>query len=445
MSVPTSLSSDNLAEALARLNLLTDWERRPRNSMRVGLGPIRDLSQRLANPHVHFRAVHVAGTKGKGSICALIEAGLLRAGYRIGRYSSPHVEHISERISILGQAVGEADLAFALMQTLDHYEAAKKANTEGSEATWFDVLTAAAFVIFRKFELDWVVVEVGLGGRLDSTNVVDAEVAVITNVELEHTEILGATREAIAHEKVGILKPGATLITPLAAADAAGKILQQRADRLGCPVLRTRPAADVAIAQRNAELAGLVLDHLGRHDLRTRSRGVPQGPVGAWLLDSATRAKARLPGRLERFDVDVPPRPLMPCRSVPVVFDGAHVPFNLAAVMRDLAHEPGLDGPCVAIIALAADKDAAGFLAVLSQRVRKCIFTELQTSTRAHSAANLCALAIASGLTCETEPDPRRAFARGVELAGEARGWLLVAGSLYLVGAMRSFASAGET
>ena len=180
-----------LTQALARLDALTDWERRPRSTMRVGLEPMQDLAARLGDPQKSFRAIHVAGTKGKGSVSALIEAALAHAGLRVGRYASPHVERINERVSVHGHDVDEPTLARALDRALDAYEAARKASTAAVNATWFDLLTAAAFIIFAETQREWAVVEVGLGGRLDSTNIVDGEIAIVTNIALEHTEILG--------------------------------------------------------------------------------------------------------------------------------------------------------------------------------------------------------------------------------------------------------------
>jgi dihydrofolate synthase/folylpolyglutamate synthase len=223
------MHTPDLHETLTRLDDLTDWERRPRDAMRVGLNPMLDLMLRLGDPHLSFRSVHVAGTKGKGSVCALVEAGLLRAGYNVGRYSSPHLQHVTERISIDQTPVDETCLAGALTIALDAYEEARRDNTAAATATWFDVMTAAAFIAFREAGVEWAVVEVGLGGRLDSTNVIDAEVAVVTNIELEHTEVLGPTRAEIAREKVGILKSGAVLVTPLSIYDEADAGRRQRA------------------------------------------------------------------------------------------------------------------------------------------------------------------------------------------------------------------------
>src|SRR5580692_3977800 len=417
----------DLTQALARLDALTDWERRPRNTMRVGLGPMQDLAVRLGDPQKSFRAIHVAGTKGKGSVSALIEAALARAGLRVGRYGSPHVERITERVSLQGHDVDEPTLARALNRALDAYEAARAAGTPAANATWFDLLTAAAFLIFSEARCEWAVIEVGLGGRLDSTNIVDGEIAVVTNIALEHTEILGNTREAIAGEKVGILKPGAVLVTTLDADDEAGRVLQARADELGARVKRTRLDASAPIEQINFALAAAVLGELRRKGVSARTGE----PVGATLLDGDTRAAARLPGRMERFDVDIGPGRL------PIILDGAHVPFNIGAVLRDLAHATELSGPCVAIVALAADKDAQGFVAELAGRVSTILFTDLPGSSRGRSPAELQALATSLGLASEVEPDAKRALNRGLELAARANAWLLITGSLYLIGALR--------
>jgi dihydrofolate synthase / folylpolyglutamate synthase len=417
----------DLAHAMARLDALTDWERRPRNKMRVGLEPMRDLAVRLGDPQKSFRSTHVAGTKGKGSVSALIEAALAHAGLRVGRYASPHVERITERVSVQGHDVDEPTLARALNRALDAYETARKAGTPAADATWFDLLTAAAFIIFSETQCEWAVIEVGLGGRLDSTNIVDGEIAVVTNIALEHTEILGHTRAAIAGEKVGILKPGAVLVTTLNADDEAGRVLQTRAGELGARVKRTRLDASAPIEQTNFALAAAVLGELRRKGVSGRSGE----PVGAALLDADTRLAARLPGRMERFDVEIGPRHL------PVVMDGAHVPFNIGAVLRDLVATPELSGPCVAIVALAADKDAQGFVAELAGRASTVLFTDLPGSSRGRSPAELQALATSLGLTSEVEPDARRALNRGLELARQANAWLLITGSLYLIGALR--------
>ena len=424
---PLAMADFKLAEAMARLDALTDWERRPRNRMRVGLEPARDLAERLGHPERTFRAVHVAGTKGKGSVSALIEAALAGAGVSVGRYGSPHVERVTERVSLQGNDVKEATLAGGLTRSLDAFEAARRAGTAAADATWFDLLTLAAFVIFREAALEWAVVEVGLGGRLDSTNIVDGEIAVVTNIGLEHTEILGSTRAAIAAEKAGVFKPGAVVATTLAPDDEAGRVVYARAEALGCRIVRSDAGPDATIEETNAALASAVLDALGGIGVTTPSGA----PASHALLDAGARARARLVGRMERFTIDAGGR------ALPVVLDGAHVPFNIAAVLRDLARDPVLGGRCVAVVALARDKDAANFLAELGRRAARIVCTNVPSTTRGRPAAELVAVATSLGLDAEAEPDPKRAFRRGAALASEAGAWLIVTGSLYLVGDLR--------
>ena len=330
-------------------------------------------------------------------------------------------------MSLRGADVDGSTLAAALTRALDAYETARREGTAAKDATWFDLLTSAAFGIFRDARVEWAVVEVGLGGRLNSTNVVAGEIAVVTNIGLEHTEILGDTRAAIAREKVGVLKPGAVLVTTLDPDDEAGRVLQARADELGCPVVRALVQPGATIEETNVALAGTVIDQLGRRGLRTASGE----PVGAGLLDRRARAAARLIGRMERHVIDVG------LSRVPVVFDGAHVPFNLAAVLHDLARIPELAGSGVAVVALAADKDAVGFLTELQKRVSLVVFAELPSTNRGRPAAELHRLALSLGLASEVERDPNRALRRGLALARDANSWLLVTGSLYLVGALR--------
>ena len=255
------------------------------------------------------------------------------------------------------------------------------------------------------------------------------EIAVVTNIGLEHTEILGKTRAAIAGEKVGILKPHAALITPLDADDEAGRVIQARAAELGSLVIRPSVGAAATIEETNVALAGAALDQLGKLGVSAPAFG--DAPLGAWLLDARTRAAAHLPGRMERFDIEGGARPLT------VVLDGAHVPFNLEAVLRDLALAPDLARSCVAIVALAADKDANGFVSALGKRSSMMVFTDLPGSSRGRSPAALRALTASLGLASEAKPDPKRALKRGAELATQANAWLLVTGSLYLVGALR--------
>ncbi|WP_315743655.1 MULTISPECIES: bifunctional folylpolyglutamate synthase/dihydrofolate synthase [unclassified Bradyrhizobium] len=433
-------AATTLIGILQRMDRLTNWEKRAREEMDVGLDPIRDLLRRLGDPQNCFRSIHVTGTKGKGSVCALVGAALDKAGWRVGVYASPHVQSITERISIAGAPIGEGALVRTLSSVLDACDHARTEDVPAARATWFDIMTAAAFVAFREAQIEWAVVEVGMGGRLDSTNVIASDVCVITNIELEHTEVLGNTREAIAREKAGILRRGSCLVTSLAADESVGRFIDEYAASMGCPVFRINPEINPSIAHINAELAGLVLDQLGERGVLTRSHAALARPVGSWLLDKATCEKAKLPGRLERFDIAVSRAAGLEGYRIPVILDGAHVPFNLAAVMQELHRRPEFTAPCIAVVALAADKDVVGFLKCLVPHAFRVVCTEVRSSGRSYPATDLNQLATSLGLNSEVEPDPARAFVKGLELAAKSDRWLLVTGSLGLIGAIRGTA-----
>ena len=292
-----------LAVQMARLEGLIDWEQRERapgargQAMRVDLRPIEDLASLAGRPDRGLCVVHVAGSKGKGSVAALVAAGIGAAGLRVGRYGSPHVEHVRERIVLDSQPISDGALAEALETALDLRDAAVAFGSDGAEATWFDVLTLAAMVAMRDAGIRYAVFECGLGGRLDSTNLLVGEVCVVTNIELEHTAIPGSTRAEIAFEKVSILGQAATLVTAVPdEPDEAGRVIARHAEMMGSAVLR--PAwvsgeAPCAVADRNRDLAVLVLDELGR---RGWAGAVP---VAGALLTPDVVAKAALPGRLE--------------------------------------------------------------------------------------------------------------------------------------------------
>lgn len=423
--MPMQIENPRLIEALSQLDQLTNWEQRPRGEMRVGLEPILDLSARLGNPHRAFRSIHVAGTKGKSSTSALLEAGLRHAGISVGRYASPHVEHISERVSVNGRPVEEGVLAEALFLALDALRAARAEATAAETATWFDMLTVAAFLIFRDAGIAWAVVETGLGGRLDSTNIVDSDVSIITNIGLEHTEILGKTRAAIAFEKAGIIKPHSTVVTPLEADDEAGAVIARRAAEIEARLARPDLSKASTIASRNVAVAGAALDVLGELGVTAREGEA----VGAWLIDAQAERDSHLPGRLERFVVPAAGK------AVAVMLDGAHVPFNLEAVLDDLSGMEGFSGPGIAVVAIAADKDAAGLLDVMKRYGVSPIFTSV--SNRFRSPAELQVLAGAIGLAGEVIEDPQAAYERALERAAEVDAWVILTGSLYLAGLLR--------
>ena len=401
---------DALARVLSRLDGLVDWERRDRSAgMRVGLEPARALCAALGNPQDAFRIVHVAGSKGKGSTAAWIAAGLRRAGRRTGVYASPHVESITERVQIAGAECERGVLAAALELAL------ASAQEEVREATWFDVVTAAAFCVLRDAAVDWAVVEVGLGGRLDSTNVVHPELCVLTNIELEHTAVLGDTREEIAAEKAGIAKPGVPLVCGMELGDPATEVVVEAAGARGAPWVLCPPVPGEGLIGRNRRLALAALAVLAERGGQPEID--PEVLVGA--------AAPELPGRLEH----------LVCAGIPVVLDGAHTPGSLELLLGELESRADLPGRPVVVFGAARDKPLTALLKLLVP-VAEIVVCSSAGSGLALPALEVAQAAREAGLDVETASDPRAAIQRALALARSR--WVLVTGSLHLVGHARS-------
>jgi dihydrofolate synthase/folylpolyglutamate synthase len=287
-------------------------------SAKLGLERIRAVLEALGNPERAFRVVHVAGTNGKGSTCAMIEAGLRAANIRTGLFTSPHLIEPTERIQIDGVPVspGDFERAFNIV-----HETAEALDLD-CHPTYFETVTAMAFWLFKEKLVQTAVIEVGLGGRLDSTNVVHPAVTVITPVDFDHEAYLGHTIEAIASEKAGILKPGVPAVFAKQRPEAA-RVLEARAAELRVPVIRVVDfeIRDLHIDARGSRFSGIVCPLAGEHQvdnavtaaLALRTLGIPPDGI----------AETRWPGRLEH----VSPNP-------DIILDGAHNP----AGARALAH-----------------------------------------------------------------------------------------------------------
>lgn len=416
---------------LERLDALRNWEKGPRLRMEPTLDPMRDLMERLGSPHRAFNVIHVTGTKGKGSVCALLEVALDGIGFRVGRYASPHVDSICERVSLRRRHVDMPNLLGALERVLDVRDQASLAGTDASAATWFDVLTAAAFMLFAQERLDWVIAEVGLGGRLDSTNVLDGKVCVVTNVGLEHTDVLGPTIAHIAREKAGIVKPGARVVTGIAPGSEAHDILRARALEVGAMLVNAHSA--VGIAQRNAAIARAVLDSMG-------ALGI-SAPRGGDLLDGSSldplmiRAAA-LPGRMEHLLVGAQGR------TIPILLDGAHVDIALAAVLDEAQGKPWTTGPMFALLAFGADKHPRRMLSLIRGRARHVVFTRLE-GRDCWNPEELVTIATELGISSSAAGDPDSCLRACLQLASDA-GWVLASGSLHIVAPVRRAVQAAQ-
>jgi dihydrofolate synthase / folylpolyglutamate synthase len=333
-----------------------------------GLERIKALLGRLGDPQVRYPSIHVVGTNGKSTVTRTIEALLADAGLSVGAYLSPHVRGWSERIRMGGE---EADFEAAIERV--------RAEAERLNATQFEVLTAAALAAFAEAGVDVAVVEAGLGGRHDATNVLRSPVQVLTNVALEHTEVLGTTLEAIAVEKLAVVQPGAVVV-------------------LGEPeweaLARENGAGQIVVAGRSNLALGLAAAEafLGR-------------PVDGHV-------DVRLPGRLERVSED----PLE-------IWDGAH---NLAGLGYLLPRLP--TARYVVVASILADKDVDGMLAALSVLGDRLVATS-SSNERALSAADLALRAAPFFARAEPVEDPAGALAQA-RASGEP---VLVTGSLYLL------------
>lgn len=385
--------------------------------MVVSLEPVRDLCARLGSPENAFPAVHIAGSKGKGTTAALVESALRRAGLRTGLYTSPHVERLEERLTLAGRPVAADVLAAALERALAAREEALADGGPAREATWFDVLTAAAFVVLAEAQVELAVIECGLGGRLDSTNVVHGPVTAVTSVYLEHTAVLGSTRTAIAREKAGIVKPGGTVVVgALGPADEAAEAIEAVARERGARSVRVVHAPGDPLELRNRRFARAVLDELERRP------GLVPRPL---VLEGAVLDEARLPGRAERRRVG----------ATRVVLDGAHVPESLELLLRDLAADPELGRPAVVVFGTGREKNALGLLKALHGRTDRVLCSSVGEGP-CRGAEELETLARELGLDARAMPDPAAALDTAVRIAGTG-GWVLVTGSLHLVGALR--------
>lgn len=405
-----------------------------------------ELARLLDSPHNAYKCVHIAGTKGKGSTCEMTSAMLQGCGYGVGTYSSPHLIDVRERIRINRELISEADFVRVAQKVAN---AAATMDEALGECTYFELLTAMAMLHFAEQAIDVAVFEVGLGGRLDSTNIIQPEVAAITSISRDHWQILGDSLEKIAVEKGGIFKPGAAALT-VQQPPGVLEALRECATRAGAALevvgvdidfstrfeagAGVKPGAasphmrvglstsrntfeHVQVPMRgehqaaNCGLALAIIDKLNARGFRTPEARVLKG------LESAV-----LPGRMEILNTA--PR---------ILLDGAHNAESMKFLMRSIGAEVPYDS-LVVIFGCAADKDIKGMLGEIALGADKVIFTRTSGSARAADPADL---ARTFDEQFERMAQPAETLAQAIALASKGRGrgdLICITGSLHLVG-----------
>jgi dihydrofolate synthase / folylpolyglutamate synthase len=381
--------------------------------MRFGLDRMRRLMTALGHPERQFQSIHVVGTNGKSSTTRMIAAILAHHGLRTGAYLSPHLVSFGERIRIddhdlepreFGAAVGRAAHAAELVDR----------SLEGDDrVTQFEALTAAAYSELAERHVEVAVIEAGLGGRYDATNVIPSKVQVLTSVGLEHTRWLGPTLADIAREKLDVVQPGATLVLGADLDESVTEVAERICAERDARIVRagTDPGVPVGASgmfqRRNFALARAAAEaYLGELD-----------PAAV----AAAAAQVRVPGRLQEIDSE----PL-------TLIDGAHNPDGMRALAESLPELVADHDVVIAVVSILDDKDAAGMLAALMPACDALILTSSQ-NPRALPPPTLASLARQlAGPPVEIVREPRRALARARELAGP-RGVVIATGSLYLI------------
>ena len=401
-----------------------------RFGIKLGLDVITQILTGLGNPHTAYRTIHVAGTNGKGSVASMLTGMLQAAGYTAGLYTSPHLVHFNERIRINGRPVSDAEI-------VDTYRAIRKVQEGEREPTFFEFTTAMALHLFKLHKVDWAVIETGMGGRLDATNVLTPELSLITNISLEHKGYLGNTIATITYEKAGIIKPKTPVVTGVRQPSAV-TVVTERAAKLEAPCFRMgRDFRCRRLSSGAFHYTGL--DHrwrnlttnlLGRHQVDNAGLALAAAEVlirkDVAIEESHVRQALNhtfWPGRLETV-----------CKEPLIILDGAH---NLMAA-RNLSRYLEESYPARDIIMVAGvldDKPAEEMLSALLPVCRRAVITS-PAINRAIPADELAPIARKFVDEVDEISTVDRAVARALQIV-ESGQVIVIAGSLYVVGEAR--------
>lgn len=411
-----------------------------RFGMNPGLERIEELMKRLGDPQKKLRCVHIAGTNGKGSTAAFLASMLEAEGYRVALYTSPYLESFTNRMAINGSDISRERLAALVDDVKPHVEAI--AQTALGQPTEFEVVTALAFTYFALQQPDWVVVEVGLGGRLDATNVIEPHVCAITNIGLEHTQVLGDTIEKIAFEKAGIIKQGIPVVTAAEKPEALG-VFRRVAGERGATLYELD--RDMACSARSASLDGQEFDYrspwhdwkqlkismLGSHQIRNASlalaaRELLPGPLDETALRRGLAA-TQWPGRLEVFS-----------RQPLVLVDGAHNVDGILALRQALADLLG-GRKLRLVLGILGDKAVDEILAEIVPLATAGLMVTKPDNPRAADPGTVAEMAkrhALPGVVVEAEETVAAAVKKALAQTKENEA-LCVSGSLYTISEAR--------
>ena len=402
----------NYDEALSYVHSLLVFGSKP------GLDRMNEVMAKLGNPQNNLKFIHIAGTNGKGSTATMLSNVYIKAGLKVGLYISPFVIDFRERIQLNGQMIGKTDFA--------HF--AQKIKDANVTLTEFEFITAVAFCYFAEKQCDIVILETGLGGRLDATNIIEKPLcSVITHISLDHTGVLGDTLEQIATEKCGIIKNRGLTVTDMNQEPEVLKVIKAHSDRLVVP-----SKEDLKIL--SADIFGNTFIYKGEK-YETTLAGLHQVSNAASVIETVKNA---LPASEEILKAAIketvfPARCEIISKNPLVVLDGAHNPDGAAALKRVMEN---YSGKITAIVGMMADKDCGEVLKTLLPHCENVITVSVRENPRSISAEALMSLAKPYCENCFNAKDYDEAIKKAVELSG--RNPIFVFGSLYLASAIRN-------
>ena len=443
--------SGDITARLAEITKELD-ARWPESRIEPSLDRIRLLLDYLGNPQNTFRSIHIAGTNGKTSTSRMIDSLLQSFGIRTGRYTSPHLEDIRERISLNGEVITPEFFVYTY-DDIKPYIDLVDAQSE-HPLSYFEVLTAMAYAAFADAPIDVAVIECGMGGAWDATNVIDSDVAVMMPIGLDHQEYLGETIGEIAQTKSGIFRSGKPSVLAHQSREAAEVLIREGAIIESIPL---REGLDFALLHRDVAVGGQLLSIQGiggtYDEIFLPLHGRHQASNATLAL---TAVEAFLGGGADRLDVDVvrdgfanvssPGRLEVVHRNPTIILDAAHNPHGVIALREAISEEFSFD-KLVAVVAILGDKDVANFLSELAHVVDEVIVTE-STSSRAMPTEELFTLA--NEIFDEGQVSSAGSIKRAIELAIDRASHptqsvgILITGSVVTVGTARTLLKKGE-